>query len=555
MLSPSTDPDSDAEPHAASSEIQMLSLEPDKWTWVNALREQCERRGSAVFCHFAEGRSHSFQEVETASDAFATGLAQRGIGPGDRVMIVAANSFEFVVAFFGVQKRRAVFVPINTELRGSLLDHQIRDASPKLIIIDREVTAGLPLQELPHCRIISLCDDAPQLGADTVERFADLCVADDPNALLRPEVHDIALILYTSGTTGPSKGVLVPQAHAVLFGVQQARALEMSEDDRFLVALPMFHVNALLMSLGACLLSGAVAYVLARFSASRWLQDIRAARATVTNMLGVMAEFVLQQPPTSSDRTHQLTRVLAVPVSAQWAERFQDRFGVHLVQTYGMTECNMISFSRRDEELISGCVGPVSEDYFEVSIVDPESDRPLDPGAVGEIVVRPRVPFGVMQGYLNRPDVTLRAWRNLWFHTGDAGKIDLRGRLHFVDRMGDVIRRRGENISAFEIEQVLNTHPEVVESAVLGVKVDGAGGEHEVCTYLVLRRPSFDPGPFIDWCVSRLPRYAIPRFLCVVPEIEKTATGKMRKQDLRNRGVTPEMWDRERAGLRLARRA
>jgi crotonobetaine/carnitine-CoA ligase len=533
----------------------MLSLELEKWTLVEALRAQAERRGGAVFCQFAEGGSHTFQEVESASDAFASGLAQRGIGPGDRVMIVAANSFEFVVAFFGVQKRRAVFVPINTELRGSLLEHQIRDANPKLIITDRDLTAGLALQDLPDCRIVALRDGIPPIGAGSLEPFADLCVAYDQSALLHPMAHDIGLILYTSGTTGPSKGVLVPQAHACLFGIQQARALDVGEGDRFLIALPMFHVNALLMSLGACVLSGASAYVLARFSASRWLEDVRTARATVTNMLGVMAEFVLQQPPSSGDRTHQLTRVLAVPVSAQWADHFQDRFGVQLVQTYGMTECNMISFSRRDQEFIPGCVGPVSDAYFEVSIVDPESDRALDAGEVGEIVVRPRVPFGVMQGYLNRPEVTLRAWRNLWFHTGDAGKIDPRGRLHFVDRMGDVIRRRGENISAFEIEQVLNTHPEVVECVVLGLKVEGAGGEHEVCSYLVLRTASFDPGPFIDWCVSRLPRYAIPRFLCVVPEIEKTATGKTRKQDLRNRGVTPEMWDREKAGLRLARGA
>jgi crotonobetaine/carnitine-CoA ligase len=538
-----------------SVERQMLSLEPENWTLVTALRAQAERRGGAVFCHFAEGRSHSFQDVERASNAFASGLAQRGIGPGDRVMMVAANSFEFVVAFFGVQKRRAVFVPINTELRGSLLEHQIRDASPKLIITDRDLTTGLSLQDLPRCGLVSLREGVPPLGAGTVERFVDLCVAGDSSALLRPAAHDIGLILYTSGTTGPSKGVLVPQTHAYLFGIQQARALDVAEGDRFLIALPMFHVNALLMSLGACLLSGASAYILARFSASRWIEDVRNAHATVTNMLGVMAEFVLQHPPTSDDRTHQLTRVLAVPVSAQWANRFQDRFGVQLVQTYGMTECNMIAFSRRDEEPIPGCVGPVSEEYFEVSIVDPESDRTLGADDVGEIVVRPRVPFGVMQGYLNRPDVTLRAWRNLWFHTGDAGKIDPRGRLHFVDRMGDVIRRRGENISAFEIEQVLNAHPEVVECAVLGVKVEGAGGEHEVCTYLVLRTESFDPEPFIDWCVSRLPRYAVPRFLCVVPQIEKTPTGKMRKQDLRNLGVTPEMWDREKAGVRLVRSA
>jgi crotonobetaine/carnitine-CoA ligase len=213
----------------------------------------------------------------------------------------------------------------------------------------------------------------------------------------------------------------------------------------------------------------------------------------------------------------------------------------------------MVSFTDISEELVPGCVGPVSEEYFEVEIVDPETDAPVGAEKVGEIVVRPKVPFGFMQGYLGMAETTVRSWRNLWFHTGDAGKWDLQKRLHFVDRIGDCIRRRGENISSFEIEQVLMTHDAVQECAAIGIKVAGAGGEDEVCVYVVPKATAFDWIAFTEWCVAKLPRYAVPRYFCSVCTIEKTSTGKVKKRELRERGVTPEMWDREKAGYKVAR--
>jgi carnitine-CoA ligase len=212
-----------------------------------------------------------------------------------------------------------------------------------------------------------------------------------------------------------------------------------------------------------------------------------------------------------------------------------------------------VSFTDINEDLVPGCVGPVSEDYFDVAIVDPDTDAPVGLERVGEIVVRPKVPFGFMQGYLGMAEPTVRAWRNLWFHTGDAGKWDLKKRLHFVDRIGDCIRRRGENISSFEIEQVLMTHDSVQECAAIGIKVPGAGGEDEVCVYVVLRDNSLNWERFTDWCVSKLPRYAVPRYFRLVDTIEKTPTGKVKKRELRERGVTPDMWDRENAGYKVAR--
>ena len=234
-----------------------------------------------------------------------------------------------------------------------------------------------------------------------------------------------------------------------------------------------------------------------------------------------------------------------MPVLAQWADVFESRFGVRLVQVYGMTECNIVSFSDPSDPLEPGCVGPPCTDFFEVVVVDPVDDRRLPTGSIGEIVVRPKVPFGFMQGYLGLHEATVRAWRNLWFHTGDGGWLDERGRLHFAERIGDFIRRRGENISPAEIEQVLASHPGLAECAVVGVRIEGAGGEDEVMAYVVRQKADLVQAELLEWSRQRLPGYAVPRFWRFVDAIEKTSTGKVKKQEMRKWGVTAETWDRE----------
>ena len=526
----------------------ILEEDPSRWTLVEALRLQSQRRGAATFVAFDDGSTCSFAALDNASDACATGLQRLGIGPGDRVVIVAENSFTFLTAFWGVQKRRAILVPINTELKGELLAHQLRDSAPKLILSDRDIE-GLPALGLSGVALVRLnrVNEAAATGnADTT--FEQVCSHVDAAAVLSPAPNDICLILYTSGTSGPSKGVLIPQAHAYLFGLLQARALTVSEMDRFFIALPMFHVNALLMSLGSCLVTGAQAYVVAKFSASGWLGQIRASGATVTNCLGIMAEFILLQPETAGDRDHKLRSVMAVPVSAQWGANFEARFGVRLVQVYGMTECNIVSFTRADDPLEPGCVGPLCEEFFDLQILDPETDQPVASGSVGEIVVRPRIASAFMQGYLGLPEITVQAWRNLWFHTGDAGWLDTSMRLHFVDRIGDCIRRRGENISSSEIEQVLATHQGIAECSVVGVRIDGAGGEDEIKAYMVRAPGAPEYIELLAWSEIHLPRYAVPRFWEFVDALDKTSTGKVKKKDLRSRGVTDATWDRETSG-------
>ena len=366
------------------------------WTLLAALSQRIETCSDQVFARFSDGRSLTFRELDAASTAFATGLRKAGVEPGHRIMIMASNCLEYLVAFFAAQKRRAILVPVNTELRGAFLEHQVRNSEPTLIVVDApaaEALAGIGLDGAS--RLINI-EPLRQPNRQAVA-FSEMCRQSEATAVLPALPSDICLILYTSGTSGPSKGVLIPQAHAYLFGRQQARALHLTAEDVFFVALPMFHVNALLMSLGSCLLVGARAQVSSRFSASSWMADIRACQATVTNTLGVMAEFVLKQPPSPDDRRHKLRRVMAVPVSQQWAAEFAARFNVQLVQVYGMTECNIVSFSEPGESR-AGCVGAISTDYFDVRIVDGETEQPVGSDTVGEIVVRPLMPLRLHAG-------------------------------------------------------------------------------------------------------------------------------------------------------------
>ncbi len=537
-----------------------ILLEPPReaWTLVHALRSRARAQGERPFLTFHDGAALTFSALDEQSDRVASALARLGVRAGDRVLALARNSAAFVLAMLGTLKRGAIFTPINTELKGPFLEHQLRNADPALVLVEDELrrafdTVDLSGHRATHTVVVGDPSTDP-LPRTVAVPFAEVAGAPVEIAcLVTPRPHDVAMIMYTSGTTGPAKGVLMPHGHCYLFGLGLATAMGLTPDDRYYVCMPLFHANALLMQVGACLLAGTPAHVARRFSASSWLDEVRAAGATVTNALGVMPEFIFRQPPTPRDRKHRLRRIVAVPIAAEWGAAFEERFGVRFLQGFGMTECNMPVYSDPADPLLPGCAGRVLEDWFEVSVVDPDTDEPLPLEAVGEIVVRPRVASGFSAGYFRMPDRTVEAWRNLWFHTGDAGRLDGRGRLWFVDRIKDCIRRRGENISSYEVEQALSAHPAVAECAVVGLRVAGAGGEEEVKAFIVPAGASPDPAALLDWCVTRMPRYAVPRFLEFVAALDKTATGKIRKPELRKAGVTSATWDREAAGYVVPR--
>ena len=535
------------------------------WTVVHLVRRQAERLGEKTCLTFDTGLELTYAGLDRRSDDLAAALADAGVGAGDRVMVLVKNRAEFVVALFGIMKAGAVFTPINTELKGAFLQHQLTNSEPKVALVDIDlvqnfegvdpgdakpdhvvIVGGQPPAQLPKALLgpeISAYDDFEATGRGRT-----------PPAI-EPTIHDIAAIMYTSGTTGPAKGVLLPHGHFYVWPERQLDRLGQTADDVYYICMPLFHVNALNLQCLGTLLAGGRAHVVQRFSPNRWLDEVIESGATMTNLLGVMPEFVFNTPPDPRDRDHKLRLVTAVPIAREWGATMEERFGFKIVQGFGMTECGMTAWGDTGESgLEPGCAGYIDEEFYEARIGNPETDMPVGVDEVGELIIRPKYPGIFSAGYYKMPEKTVEAWRNLWFHTGDACRIDAQGRLHYVDRIKDCIRRRGENISAFEVEQVVNGHPDIAESAVVGVKVEGAGGEEEVMAVIVeADGKSVEPKHLLDYCVPRMPRYAVPRFVRKIGALDKTASGKLRKGDLRDEGVTGDTWDRESVGYVVPR--
>lgn len=539
-----------------------------RWTLVHQVRDQAAKYGERVFMTFGDGAPDlSYGGLDRRSDAVAAALAARGVSEGDRVMLLVKNRAEFMLALIGVMKCGAICVPINTELRGAFLQHQLRNCDPGVVICEASLLGsfeGVDPGEARPGHLVVVGGEAPcvppqALAAARVEQWDDFerSGRGQPLPDYEPTKDVVAAIMYTSGTTGPAKGVMMPHGHLYAVPVIFNPRCGLSEDDVFYVSMPAFHLNGLAIQITAAHYAGARVHLVERFSPNRWLDEVIACGATITNLLGVMPEFVFNTEPGSRDREHKLRLVMAVPISKEWGSAFEERFGVRFMQGFGMTECGMPLWEHWEdpEPLIPGCCGYEMSDYYELRIGDPETDDELPVGEVGELLIRPKVPGCFSAGYYKMPERTVEAWRNLWFHTGDACRKDEKGRFHYVDRIKDCIRRRGENISAFEVEQVLNAHPLVAESAVVGVKADDAGGEQEVMAVIV-PEPSgrrLDEVALLDYCARRMPRFAVPRFVQFVGELDKTASGKLRKGDLRDAGVTAETWDRESVGYVVAR--
>jgi carnitine-CoA ligase len=539
------------------------------WTLVHQVREQAAALGEQEWMTFGSGApALTYAAFDRRSDAVAAALTARGVGEDDRVMVLVKNRAEFLIAMIGIMKCGAIFVPINTELRGTFLQHQLRNCEPHTVICDASLLNAFDNVDAGTAKpghLIIVAGDPPSapppaLAAAKVEAWQDFeaSASGQTPPAFAPTKDTIAGIMYTSGTTGPAKGVLLPHGHMYLFGVGSNGATGLTAADVYYVSMPIFHVNGLFIQVTAAHLAGARVHLVERFSPNRWLDECIACDATITNLLGVMPEFVFNTAPSPRDQDHKLRLIMAVPISKEWGQAFEDRFGVRFLQGFGMTECGMPLWGDRSDTapIIGGCAGYPESEYYELRIGNPETDDPLPQGEVGELLIRPKIPGCFSAGYYKMPERSVEAWRNLWFHTGDACRQDKKGRYHYIDRIKDCIRRRGENISAFEVEQVLNGHPQIAESAVVGVKVEGAGGEEEVKAVIVTAegQPRVDYMALLDYCADRMPRFAVPRFVEFIGELDKTASGKLRKGDLRDAGVTAETWDRESVGYQVARR-
>jgi carnitine-CoA ligase len=510
------------------------------------LARQAERFGDEPLVS-AGGTTWTFRQTQADAAGFAATLRSAGIQSGDRVALICSNRLEFLRVFLGCAWIGAVCVPINVASRGAQLQYILLNSGARLLVLEAAFAANLEhidLTALPLEKIWTIDEGEPiradVLVSSAIPQSSALCPAPE----LRP--GHMLTILYTSGTTGPSKGVCCPHAQYFWWGVNTAALLELRDDDVLCTALPLFHTNALNTFFQALLMSIPVTFE-KRFSASDFYASLKRSQATCTYVLGAMVPILLARERSSEERAHRARRALAPGVPARFHAEFTERTGIVLIDGWGSTETNFVLGTTADKQR-PGLMGPVHEG-FAARVVD-ENDNDLPDGQAGELVVRADAPFAFATGYYGAPEKTLDAWQNLWFHTGDRVIREQDGYFRFVDRIKDAIRRRGENISSFEVEQVLLGHPGVALAAAFPVR--SALAEDEVMAAVVLH-PSekLTHLELIQYCEPRLPYFAVPRYLEFVSQLPTTESGKVQKYKLTARGLTEATWDREAAGYKL----
>ena len=525
-------------------------------TVTAALSRSAAQFGDRIFLDFS-GATYTYAEIDRQSNRLARGLAERGVAKGDRVGTVLDNNVDAILAWFAINKLGAISVPVNTAYKGEFLRHQLDDCGAQVLIAEADYAQRIAAIEngLPQARrLLQRGGDPVATERLQVEPLSGAFGSDEP----LPDVNkpeDLAMFIYTAGTTGPSKGCMISHNYVCNLGRQVVVMEGRDKDDINWTALPLFHMNAAGGSVLSCMFVGARVAIYPRFSVSRFWPEIERSGATVASLLGSMITFLAEAEENEYSKRcfGQLHTVRGSPFPASLQEKWMKRFGVKTAgsNAYGLTEAARIVTLPAGETAPPGSSGRRNDD-FDVRIVD-DDDNELPPGTPGEIVARPRRPHVMFEGYWNRPADTLRIMRNMWLHTGDIGKFDEQGFFYFVDRKKDYLRRRGENISSYEVETGLRAHPAVSDVAVHAVFSES--GEDDVKATLVLK----DGHPLTEhelcaWAVERLPYFTVPRYFEFRKDLPRNPVGRVLKYMLRDEGCTPATWDRDRAGFELVKR-
>jgi crotonobetaine/carnitine-CoA ligase len=528
------------------------------WTLPHVLEHQAQHRAQRPFLSWTDaGPALTYAEVNARVNRLAHGMAAFGIARREHVGILLPNCLEFLFAWFALNKLGAVEVAISDAYKGSFLAHPLQLSQSRTLITTATLAQRLVdiEDQIPIETIVLVTEPGadpavlpPAFRRIRLHRFADLYSdhGENPPDITTPQ--DPAAVLLTSGTTGPSKGVVMPHSQFYFFAEEDVQLMRLEEDDVYMTGFPLFHGNAQFLTVYPSMIAGAHCVLYPRFSASDWAGRARRSGATVTNLLGATLAFICAQPPSPDDRAHKIRCIYAAPLSTDLAGPFSERFGVReFVDGFGQTEISNVFMTPPGAPRPPGASGVLVDQWFEVRLADPETGEPVPEGQAGELWVRHKHPGIISTEYLGMPDKTIESRRDLWFHTGDALRRDAQGWYYFVDRVKDALRRRGENISSFEVEAVLRSHASVADCAVIGVAADEKAGEDEVMDFIVPREgQALDYAAISAWCDARMPAFMIPRYFDQLKELPRTPTEKVRKKELRERGVGPQTWDRTR---------
>ena len=528
--------------------------DPTTWVLSRVLRERAERDPDRPYYRFGDGPWLGYGEVNARANRIANALTARGLRKGEAVSTLLPNCEDHLPLWFGILKAGGVQSPINLAYRGDFLSWVLNLPQSRFLVIadshlDRlAAVAG----ELPYLERVIVWRSGAGGGPEPDvpwEPLEELMAAPDDEPDVEIDWTDDARIMFTSGTTGRSKGAIKQHASDYFSGRTYNEVCGITEDDTLFSCMPLFHSNAQVLACYPAMIAGARIAMVERYSSSRFWQQVVDAGATCFNTVSAMNYFIWNTPAGPLDRAHQVRRVMAMPAPKDIYYEFQERFGIRFHEGYGLTETGMVTYVPPEAGPRPGSCG-VATPGFEVSVVEPGSDRPLEPGEPGEIVVDMKLPNIVMRAYAGMPEKTAEDFGNLKLHTGDLGRMDEDGYLYFLDRVKDYIRRRGENVSSMEVERTVSSHPQVVEAAAIGVQAtEGAGAEEEILVCLVAHEDGGpDPAGLLAWLDERMPYFAVPRYLRIVDVLPKTPTERVRKVELREAGLTRDTYDRVASG-------
>jgi crotonobetaine/carnitine-CoA ligase len=519
------------------------------------LRAQAEALADAPFLRM-DDQVLSFGQVNAAVNSYAAGLAELGVGRGDRISLFMENSLEFALLGLAANKIGATWVPTNTTYKGEWLRQTLVDADAALLVVDDgllervlDLGGGLP----PKRGLVLGRDGITTEGGVEWLPFAavDSGSAAEPDVDVSP--RDISAVMWTSGTTGRSKGV--EQSHSCWLAAarvfREARRVEAG--DVLYCCVPMFNSGGWVFNVFEGLADGLPVAIDRQFTVAGFWDRVRYYGATQVVTLGAMHIYLWQAPGRPDDAENPLRVAGFVPIPQELVEPMKERFGLeHIWQGFGQSEAMPVTIAGADRRWKPNSAGLPRPD-FELRILD-DRDQEVPPGEVGEICVRPREPDVLFSGYFRNPEATLAAFRNLWYHSGDLGRVDEDGELFFVDRKADYMRYKGRNISSFEAERAAAAHPAVKEVAAHGVRSEELAVEDEVKLCVVV-----DPGATLTatelarFINDHSPYYLVPRYIEFVEALPQTPTGRVQKFQLRARGVTGGTWDREQAGFQVQR--
>jgi len=526
--------------------------DPTAWVLPRILRDRARAHPDRPYIRFGDGDWVTYGEIDLRANRIANALIARGLQKGQCVSTLMPNSVDQVALWFGILRAGGVQSPINLAYRGDFLSWVINLPESRFLVISDDLLDRLDhvADELPLLEHVFPWSSGAPHGPNPKVPFEPFGVLDDaPDTDPGVEVTwvDDARVMFTSGTTGRSKGVIKQHASDYFSGRTYNEVCGVTEDDIFYTCLPLFHSNAQVLNCYPAMIAGARIQVSARYSSTNFWREVTECGATILNTVSAMNYFLWNTPPGQYDRAHKVTRIMAMPAPKDIYHEFKERFGIRWHEGYGLTETGMVTYVPPGIEKPGSC--GMASPGFEVSVVEPGTDRPVPNGTSGEIVVDMKLPNIVMRAYAGMPEKTAEDFKNLKLHTGDLGQMDDDGYLYFMDRVKDYIRRRGENVSSMEVERIVASHPGVLEAAAVGVAAgEGAGSEQEILICVVPREGVPDANELLTYCADKMPYFAVPRYVRFMEHLPKTPTDRVRKVELRDMGLGDDVYDRAVSG-------